>query len=259
MLPSWRLLEQAFIVETIMTPRTQWLYWDGKESHQTLWRRAEKIDTVPMITNDQITGLLKRGESNTVSLNEDLLIPHDAPIDRVIQRFALFASKDVMPSLLVSQRQRVITGIVTPADLNKAPARAYIYSLLAELEMAIASIIGDYFKGRQQEIVDLIEPIDKSGIKKAITEMEREDLGIEIIHLLYLSDLVNVLRNEPPLRSRLKFESSKQVKKQLGGLVHLRDDVVHPVRLLLGENRDISKLNDQIQRAKDLLNRIVQN
>ena len=258
MLPSWTLLEQAFAVETIMTPRTKWLFWDSEQSLEPLWKRARKlrVDTIPVIENDQITGLLMQDQSESISLTEDWLVANDTPIHHVLQRFAT-ATK---PSLLVFQRQRVITGIVTPADFNKAPARTLIYSLLAELEMAIASVIGNHFKGRQEEILKLIEPIAKPEIKKVIAEMKREDLEIEIIHLLYLSDMVNIIRKAPDLREEInvkELETSKKVEKTLNGLIHLRNDVVHPVNLVVGERRGIQKLDKQIQCAASLLPKLI--
>jgi hypothetical protein len=157
--------------------------------------------------------------------------------------------------LLVFQRQRVITGIVTPADLNKAPARTFFYNLIAELEMVIASLVEDCFKNRQYEISRLLSSERKQDIEDAVTEMVETDREIEIIHLLYLSDLVKILRKEESLRKSLDFESSSQVKNELGSLVDLRNDLVHPVRLILGEKRDVAKLYEQIQTAFEVLHR----
>ncbi|MCB9451512.1 MAG: hypothetical protein H6672_08735 [Anaerolineaceae bacterium] len=254
---SWSLVERAFTIETIMTPRTQWLYWDGKESLELLWGRiaSERIDTVPVIENDQVIGLLRQGQDGIIPLTEDWLIKHDTPISQALQRFALGTES----ILLVRHSQGIDIGIVTPADFNKPPARTLIFTLLSELEMLIASFIGDYFRGRQQEILKSIDPLNKIKIEEAIAKMEQEDIEIEIIHLLYLSDMVNIIGAESKLRKRInvsELTSKKKTEKTLNGLVHLRNDVAHPINLMVGKDRNIQKLDEQLHRVVSLLDQM---
>jgi hypothetical protein len=248
MLPTWNLLEQVFTVETIMTPRNQLLAWDGSAALDTLWQQAAnlKIDTIPVTDHGQIIGILRRGETETSPLTPDWLISRDTSIPHLLEVFA--AKKQ--PCLFVFHRQEII-GIVTPADFNKLPARTYFYNLLAELEMLIASRAREHFGQTQDVILTLL---DRQGELEALkTHMAESDLEIDIIHTLNLSDMVNVICKVDTMRERLGFPSRKQVEKQLNGLVHLRNDIMHPVRLILDDYQGIDKLNERVQRALALL------
>lgn len=251
MIPSWRLLSQVFTVETIMTGRDQLLIWDGSAPLVVLWEEATqlKVDTLPVEQQGQIVGVLRRGQDIPVPLTPEWLVSRDTAIPDVVQAFA----EKAQSCLFVFYRQEVI-GIVTPADLNKLPARTYFYNLLAELEMTIAEIVRRQYDTEQDAILTLLDRQDEVDTIKA--QMTASDLSIDIVHSLNLSDLVNVARKDETLRHTLGFPSAKQVEKHMNGLVHLRNDIMHPVRLILNDYTGIEKLNERIQRALEILKRL---
>ena len=251
MIPSWRLLSQVFTVETIMTGRDQFLTWDGNAPLATLWEEATQIqvDTIPIEHQGQIVSVLRRGQDTPVPLTPEWLVSRDTAIPDVVQ---LFAEKRT-PCLFVFFRQEVI-GIVTPADLNKLPARTYFYNLLAELEMTIAEIVRRQYGTKQDNILNLLGKQDE--LDEIKQKMAESDLSIDIVHWLDLSDLVNLACKNDILRKSLGFPSAKQVGKKMNGLVDMRHDIMHPVRLILDDYTGIERLNERIQRTLTILNRL---
>lgn len=257
MIPSWELLSKVFTVETIMTPYDQLLKWDGNEPLEALWRRAAhlKVDTIPFEQNGRMLGVLQRDSDTPVPLTAEWLISRDTAIPDIVQVFA----EPEQPCLFVFYRQKVI-GIVTPADLNKLPARTYFYNLLAELEMTIAEKIRRHYGDEQDTILTLLDRDDETDRIKS--RIDKSDLSIDIVHLLTLSQLVNITRKSKilyqnkTLYQTLGFPSASQVEKHMNGLVYLRNEIMHANQLILDDYNGIEKLNEGIKRALEILNRM---
>lgn len=251
MTPSWKRLSQVFTVETIMT--SDLLRWDGISELDELWKQADehKIDTIPVEHKGYIVGVLQRGNTSVIPLNSEWLISHDTSIPDVMN---ILAGKS--QSCLFVFRQQKVIGIVTPADLNKLPARTYFYNLLAELEMTIAERVRHHYRDEQDAIFKLFPQNDIDEIR---SKMASSDLDIDVIHFLNLSQLVNLACKDETLRNDLGFSSANQVAKHMNGLVHLRNDIMHPVRLVLSDATGIVQLKDRIQRAIVILHRLTIN
>jgi hypothetical protein len=82
-------------------------------------------------------------------------------------------------------------------------------------------------------------------------------MDIGYIDILSLADIVNIVAKDETLRERLGYQSRKQVEKDLNGLVHLRNDVAHPVRKMsfLSCTDDILQ---KLERIETLLERITE-
>jgi len=250
MLQTWSLLDQVFTVETIMTPHDdQLLVWSGSESIEAIWQKATqlRIDTVPVTENGAITAVLKQGSNQSLPLTPNWLISRDTSIPELLKLFVT----NGQTCLFVFYKQEVI-GLVTPSDLNKLPACTYFYNLLAELEILIASHAKQHLGQLDED--DLAQLEHKSESEELSKQLEKSNLGIDPIHTLSLSDLVNIISRSEALYRKLGFNSSSQVLKNLGGLVALRNQIMHPVRRVLDDSQDINKLNERIQRALHLIN-----
>ena len=246
----WQLLEQVFTVETIMTPRVRLLVWDQSEPVEPIKIQAEKckIDTIPVVDGDQIIGVLRHGEDTVIPLTDKETIAHTVSIPTLIQSFVELE----IQYLFIVAEQGVI-GLVAPADLNQMASRTYFYSLMAELERRIANHIRDHFDDDKQ-IWSLIEDTDKQ--EKMQKKMAESSLELNVVHTLLISDMVNIIRKDKRLRERLGFPSNNQVEKKLNGLVHFRNDIMHPANLILSNTVGIVKLHQRIQRIFELLERI---
>jgi hypothetical protein len=124
-----------------------------------------------------------------------------------------------------------VDGIVSPADLNKVACRTYLFTLIGELEYLLGVLIRHRFSGVPEEkVIDLLSKQKQAKLREEHQRMQSEGMDIGYIDILSLADIVNIVAKDKTLRERLGYQSRKQVEEDLNGLVHLRNDVAHPVR-----------------------------
>lgn len=143
-------------------------------------------------------------------------------------------------------------GIVTYADLNKRPFRVLIYAFLAELEGSLGELVRSECPDGDEFIRRYANDLRKRSIGAWVQAVEN-DVEIHPVERLNLSELVSIVASEEALWDDLDFPSKTQAKKSLGGLVDLRHDVMHPVRFLVREPSDASKLAERLSRLIELL------
>lgn len=251
------VLTQVFTVERIMTPRSAFLLWTGHGDIESLWHKAHElnIDTIPMVENDKIERVLSRGSDQPKKIMPNQYVPQDRSVFEALE---LFADLPESRKIFVTFHDTVV-GIVTSADLNRVIVRTYLYNLLAELEMILARHIRAYFHNNQKAILHILKQSSDNeffeDLAQSIKEQESQDLEIDIVHLLYLKDLVKVVSRSKPLLTTLGFSSSTKFSKAMNKLVALRNDVMHPVKLLVGNNRSVEQLFEQAKLAADLVDR----
>ena len=134
------------------------------------------------------------------------------------------------PGFLFVLQGREVTGFITVSDFNKQPARGYLYLLLARLETGVAALIRARFAEDQSQAVTLLSGDNEATVRDRF-EADRE-AGAEgdVVTYLDFSDLVQIVGRDEESRSRLGARSRNSWSEQTGGLVQLRNDVMHPVR-----------------------------
>jgi hypothetical protein len=143
---------------------------------------------------------------------------------------------------------RRVTGFVTISDLNKHPARAHFYLLLADLEMSLASPTRERFIDQAVAL----EALGQTETKKVTNRYKRDqkanvavDLvsGMDLGHLLVVAGSDRVLRADFRPRSRQSWDSWSEE------LTKLRNAVMHPVLSLLNRDRtpaDLARIEREI-------------
>jgi hypothetical protein len=245
------LLEQTFTVETIMTPKHGWLVLEqGKLPDEKLHKADEaNIDTLPVLTkNGEVCALFNRLSAEEVPLSPSWIVSRDTSIAEILK---LFVEKQ--KSCFVVLHRLELIGLVTPADLNKLPARTYFYNLIAELEIELVELIRVHFAGRED---DLMQHIDQEGRDKLQKKVEKSQHELDIFHVLNLSDIVNLIGVVEELRQALQVSSKSAFDKYLGGLVHFRNDIMHLNNVLLTNALGIDSLYKRINRTINALERI---
>jgi len=251
---TWELLQRVFTAETLMTPRKELLTWERGTYLSTLRTEAKqrRFDLVPVTKDDRIVGVLYGEAIEPEPLTDRWLVSRDTGIPDLLTLFV----ESERPGFLVFHRQDVV-GLVTPADLNKLPARAYFYNLIGELELALAACVRHHYKGDMDGLLLTLseERRQKIGSQKSILIQGNAD--IDPVQLLHLSDLVNIVAKREDLRARLGFSSRNAAKEALNGLVDLRNQTMHLVRPLLERvPEDLLRLHRRIEQAKDVLHRL---
>ena len=248
MMPSnWELLKQVFTVETIMTPWNEVVVVEESAlpSPEDALEEARDHDysLLPVVAAGRVAGIFVTRSGKVIPPTLDQFVTRDTPIPDLID---LFAPAPLRGFVVVYRQDPV--GFVTTADINKLPTRVYLYNLIAELEIKLATVIHTHFEGDDRAILERL-PQSKTieDIEEVSPSMRNAGFYVGVIQQLYISDLANILRKTPDLYRAVGFESGHKVDDVLGGLVDLRNKAAHPVKPLLKSSRGVRDLADDIQ------------
>ena len=246
-------------VEALMTPSSQIATIDLGETIQTAREKAslgpfDELAVVDALDSREIVGLVRLEDLRDLPATDSFDQHVDRDLPSVSVSVAAALSEMLMrltqhPTLLVVDKQRVV-GLIHRSDLNKQPIRVLLYAEIVELEMGLSELV--------ESSVDLdswIECLRPTSQIKVLGRREvdrRSNNEISALQYLDLSDLVEIV-GKKDLYSCIGFSAKKHWDKAAGGLVELRNSVMHPVRYLVSDTESVRKLLAREQRLRDLL------
>jgi hypothetical protein len=134
-----------------------------------------------------------------------------------------------VPFLFVTVLGRV-GGIITRADLQKAPVRMWLFGIVTLIEMRFAELIDRHCpedgwkkylsEGRLQKAQALLE------------ERSRRNQKLHLIDCLQFSDKGQVIARNEELRKQTVFASRSQADEAVKNLEQLRNDLAHAKDIL---------------------------
>lgn len=154
---------------------------------------------------------------------------------------------DLAEKLGVDRDERNRYGIVTVADLNKRRVKEMLYPAIATFEHTLADLITLHYPNSDVPESD----VSDDAFDRWQTAKE-QDLETHIVDHMSLSDIVKVVRNTDDLRLICGFDSKNQYDNSVGGLINLRNKVMHPRRTLIPDPSHVDKTIDRLSRIKDL-------
>lgn len=234
----------------LMTPRDQWCYWDGKSrtSHLVAPGGRLRYEVIPVLEQDELVGVVRDTTFRVEPVTIQWCMSYDAPMDRLL---LFFVQRD-KPACFLLRGDRFV-GLVTPADFNKVAARTAIYWLLAKLESGLIGVLRSA-GFRESELLALLPQGRAARIRQHHATMAKNDVDVDLIESLYLSDIVQIASRKRRLFSVLGLTSRSEAERVLGGLVDLRNRVMHTNRPLLRNRRqDLLRLNERMDRLRGLL------
>ena len=131
-----------------------------------------------------------------------------------------------VPMTFVVDGHRV-SGFVTPSDLNRHPARAHFYLLLADLEMALARLVRGHFADLDDALA-LLHPQSQGVVRARFAADVKNDVETDVVTGMDLSHLLRVVGLTAELRARLGAHDEETWHAWTGGLRSLRDAVDAP-------------------------------
>lgn len=138
-------------------------------------------------------------------------------------------------------------GIVTIADLNKRRVKEMLYPAVATFEHTLANLLIQFYPDSNVPPDDVKEEAFDRWEKA-----KERDMETHIVEHMSLGDIVTVVRNTDTLRTTCGFDSKNQWDKATGGLVNLRNKVMHPHRTLIPEPAHVEKTINRLSRIKTL-------
>ena len=150
-----------------------------------------------------------------------------------------------------------ITGLMTPADLNKQAGRTYFFLMVAELELALSELIRSSFP-QQSDALEALGEARRNGVRERFADDRLRDVEADLVACLTFADVCEIAEHNAEMRSILGFDSKTRMAKQLEPIKRLRDDVMHPVRALLTPTRSIDVLAELDAVLRELVTRAVE-
>ncbi len=137
--------------------------------------------------------------------------------------------------VLVLQRADIL-GIVTPSDIWTMASRVYLYARIASAESALAAYLRHRYPDQEAALSFLSQPRRKAQ-DKLKKELLRGDLFVDDIASCSLVDLMSIARKDWGFQQALKARRLSH-RKLVDGLFNLRNDVMHPSRVIDGVGDD---------------------
>jgi len=250
-----RRYEAGYTVLDIATPLAQLTCWQRGQARETVVARAEahNLTYLPVLDEGRVDGIISRAGlaagAEALPLTADWLLATDTLLLELIQLFA----QQPQRIFLVLQGS-AIAGLVAPADLNKIPARASVYLLIAHFELELARLLRLALNGDGD-----FRPFFTAGRWQKLQEdrqrQARGDVELELLQMMELGDMVDIARKDERLRGLLGFASNSQGRKAMD-LQGIRNRISHPTRPLIEGREDLAGLNDACERLVDLHRRI---
>jgi len=249
--------EIGYKVIDIATPANQLTCWEAGQSREDILRcaRENNLTYIPVRERNRITGIIARtaleaGEEPCY-LTSDWLIATDTTILELIELFAYQPER----VFLVLKASRIV-GLVAPADLNKIPARASVYLLIAHFEAELARLIRRVLPADEDYRPHLSDE-RWAKLQQEKTQAAKKDIELDLLHHMHIYDLTLIARQCNHVRNLLGYETASQARKALD-FQNLRNRVSHPTRPLITSRGELVKLNESCQRLIELNQRMAQ-
>lgn len=188
---------------------------------------------------------------------------HFLRIDEDIDVTELLASLTNTRAILITEpvdldehgSAEILHGLVTISDLNRHPIRAALYSVLATLEWELARAIPRLFSDPWEWIRTLGErhQVEILGYSE-LTRRKRVDA--DPISATTLAQLLQIVARHRIFLSRLGFRSRQEFEARTGRIPELRNCVMHPVRPLVLEQDDVSRIDQTVRTIIHLAKRV---
>jgi hypothetical protein len=179
-------------------------------------------------------------------LTLDEVIPEETPIEDLMRYLTKNAFQVVV-------RGKEVVGVVDVSDLNKNPVYTYFYLLLSLLEQNLLSVVRRLPADTKWESKIGVERW--GGCEERWQGARKSGIELDQLYYLYLADYLSIVGKTPKLLQSLNFPSKNQWDRYVGSLDNLRNDVMHPVRDLVGSHSGIGDLFSIEQRIRELIRR----
>lgn len=206
----------------------------------------------PVKSGRAVLGLVSRERLRQLHREGLKLSPSDEGISHpeIYDRTSMSVLLDTMASLpaaiVVVDQDHYGTaplGLLTRSDLNKHPFRSIIYSLLANLEMKLASLVEESFEDHWDWVSHLNE--EKQARVIGYWELsKRRGVDVGPVGAATLTEMFTVIAKTETLRSLLGCPSRKSFDEAVSRIPDLRNQIMHPVRPLITDAESIVKLKD---------------
>lgn len=204
-------------------------------------------DIVGIRKNGVVVGYIDKTDFDDVTcnrhrdFNESDIIPDSTSL---IEVFKLLRDRPNFPILFIKYLDQV-SAIVTKGDLQKAPVRMWLFSLVTMLEMNMLRTIRIYHPEDSWKVFLSELRLEKASACHQLRISKNE--SIDLADCLQFCDKSTILVKSEKIRNVLHFESIQSAKKILKDSENLRNLVAHAQDILCDNWPSIVDTAEQIE------------
>ncbi len=226
---------------------------DTAPSDASAWLDENGYDAAPVYADDDPIGFIHKDDV-TPDDNGDTLDDHLTPltIDYMISGDTSFT--DVLSALIEQSvyflgGHNHVTGILTRADLNTAPARIYLFDRITYLEEHLRELILDKKLDWKNSPVTADELDD---IEDRYADAQAANVALDELHYAQFSTLETIVTSVETCWQTCGFSTKGGADSRLHEVTDLRNDVAHAN--LLVENTDSNEFLSSGRTTENLYN-----
>ncbi len=241
-----RVFQQAFAVRDIAEPLVS---FDDSGSSATLreFMTAHQFGVVGIRKDGRVQGYLELSD-----LGQD-------PAGDCAEQMKSFAPTDVILNsaslaelvlMLKGQRRLFVSvlgqvgGIVSRTDLQKPPARMWLFGMVTLIEMRFARLIEQHCGDEQWR--QFLSPARIQKAETLLAERSRRNQGLALLDCLQLSDKMQIVARNEHLRSMTRFESRRQFEEAAKMVDKLRNNLAHSQDIITNDWDTIVALSESL-------------
>ena len=223
---------------------------------------GSRYDYAPVTSRGTVIGYISRKRLADVPPDTDIrdlthslaggaIVSADTPIAQLME---WISSRRILFVL----DGRDITGFVTIWDFNKQPSRAYLYLILAGLEIALADLVRWRYGKDQGRVVGFLGGNDADAVLERVRSDQDADADADLVSYLNFKHLLRIFEKDRALRAELGKYSQEKWKSFTWPLGELRNEVMHPVSSFVTSAKDMADLAEHAHGATQLVDQAVE-
>ena len=118
-----------------------------------------------------------------------------------------------------------VWGIVTPADINKAPVRMWLFGLVSLIEVQMLRAIREEIE--EADLESLLSQKRLDSTKRMHENRVKRNAEIDLLDCLQFGDKVMILKKLDGMATKVGFESKTKMNGVCSSLRKLRDELAH--------------------------------
>jgi len=249
MLQLHRFFKTGFTAADIAEPLVS---WDASTSAVDTRRQMQALDfdVAGIRIAGSVSGWCRRedlGEGECIghlrSFFESAVVSSVAPLSDVIARLGC------TPRIFVTAFGAV-GGIITRADLQKAPVRMWLFGLVTLVEDTFSRILKDRFPGDAWH--GMITKGRLEAAHRLHEERTRRNEHLDLADCLQFGDKGLILFKDESIRLEMGFESRTRAKEVVRNLQKLRNNLAHSQDIVSGNLETIVALAGSMDRVLEV-------
>jgi predicted transcriptional regulator len=243
------LFENSITIEYVAEPLKA-VQADAEITEVIHWMQLEDFDVVGVETEGSITGYV---EHTTLI---DSKSGKCSDYQRIFHPLELIAISTPLMKLLpiLQHRSRLfvldcnqVSGIITCGDLQKAPVRMLLFSLVTLLEMNLLPLVRLYYP--QDLWQKVLKPDRLEAANKLWRESQQRNEATDLLDYLQFCDKRELVLHQPELFQQLALKSKRFGEQFLKSAEHLRNRLAHAQNLVSGSSwQELISLAEGLER-----------